>query len=282
MRRVFRPALRSALPAGLRAVGFAAVVSLGLAACSGSNGGAKSASTFSSPANALRTSSAATARAIDPAVVAAKLEKAVPGITSAQAALAATFLGQPVALAGPAKFDGGRVVGLDLKGSIGGLGTLRVLLDGADAYAQVPASLNSTGKPWLRVSAASSSTIVAALGSVLGKLETAASLTTLVDLVRAASTVTDLGPATVDGAGSEHYSFVVDAAKLPGGFPNRTDFAGPLKDSPTGLWLDASGRPVKVTRTLLVSGSKTDVSIGLNAFGTAVRITPPPASEVGG
>ena len=209
--------------------------------------------------------------------LAGKLQSAVGGITSAQVAIEASLLGEKISGSGPAMFSSGTLAGFDVQGTVPGVGKLRLVLAAGKVYAQLPPSLNTSGKPWLAVTPTSTNTIVGQLSSILTEIQAAASLTNLVTLVNAAA-VSDKGSDAI----GEHFSLVVDAAKLPAAFPGKSDLAsGPLKGKPIDIWIDSSGRPVKLSRPVLVSGSTVPVSLTLGDFNKPVMIAAPPASDVG-
>lgn len=217
---------------------------------------------------------------VGPAAVAAQLAHGIAGIRTAQAYLDATFGGQQIAGNGPATFADGRLTALDVSATVPGVGHLHLRLVAGKAYAQLPATLNPSGKPWVIVTPNSSNVVIAQLGSVLGEVESAASLTNLTALVGAAASVQVKGSETVHGTSATHYSFLVDAAKLPASFPERSDLLGALKNTPTELWLDSSGRPVQARRVVLALGQQVDVTLGAADFNAPVTITPPPAGDV--
>ena len=241
-----------------------------LPACSSSGGTSPGSSSAGSGATGVRT----------PAALAAELRKGIPGITGATVTLDASLLGTKINGTGPAAFRQGELSAVDLSGTIAGVGNLRVRAVGTAVYAQVPKSLNTSGKPWLRASARSSNTVAAQLGKALTGIRAAASLNNLATLVQAAPALTVKGRETVGGASATHYGFVVDATRLPASFPERSDLAGSLKGTGTDLWVDAQGRPVKVSREVVVNGQPVPITIGLTRFGSPATIKAPPASQV--
>jgi hypothetical protein len=259
-------ARHGALGARLTALLGACAVLVAVPACS-SSGGGHPAKSSSAPAS--------------PAALADTLAKGVAGIKTAQVSVNASLSGEKISGAGPAQFSSGVISGLDLTGDVPAIGHVRLLLTGGKFYAQLPSSLNTSGKPWVLVTG-SSNPILSQLFGVVTKIQSAASLNNLVTLVRAAKSVTTKGSEKIDGTSTTHYRFVVDAAKLPDSFPGRSDLAGTLKDKPTDLWLDGQGRPVQVTRGFVLLGSAVDVTIKAQDFDKPVTITAPPAGDVAG
>lgn len=212
--------------------------------------------------------------------VAGRLQQAVDGIHTAQVSLDASVLGQSVAGSGPAQFTAGQLSGLDVAATIPAIGKLRILLTGGKVYAQLPASLTGSTKPWVLLSETSTNPLLSQVAGIVDEVRTAATLTNLVILVKAARSITDKGSDTVQGTPATHYNFMIDPSKLPSSFPDRTDLAGSLKDKPTDLWLDASGRPVQIKRAFLVLGQSTNVTIGAKDFNVPVTISAPPPADV--
>ncbi|MGN6605689.1 MAG: hypothetical protein ACTHMS_01575 [Jatrophihabitans sp.] len=234
----------------------------------------------SPPTTASSTPSTATSSAPSPAELSAKVRQGVASVSTATLRVQATLLNQKVDGSGPATFANGQLTGVDLAGSIAGVGKVRVILSGGKAYAQVPTGLNTSGKPWLAVSADSKNLVASQLGGALSGIQGAASPTNLVTFIAAAKSLTDDGPAIIDGTATTHYTLVVDAAKLPAGFPGKDDYTTTLAGSATELWLDAQGRPVRVSRQAVVQGAKVPITITASAFGAPVTITAPPADQV--
>jgi hypothetical protein len=231
----------------------------------------------STPASRTGTSSSSGGTA---ATLSAAVQKGIADVTSAQLSVQATLLSQHVDAAGPATFSGGTLTAADLSGTVAGVGRIRAIYTHGKAYAQVPAGLNSSGKPWLAVSADSANQVASQLGGALDGIQGAASPKNLVTFIAAAKTVTDEGHATVAGTSATHYRLVVDGSKLPAGFPGKDDYSGTLAGSATDLWVDAQGRPVKVSRQAVVQGAKVPITILASGFNRPVSITAPPAAQV--
>jgi hypothetical protein len=254
----------------LAAVLLAGLLAL-LPACSSSDGGTSRSSAPSS------TSSAA---AQPGAALADDLRQGVADIHTAKVGVVATLLGQGIVGRGPAIFEDGELTEIDLRAVIKGVGGLRVIAKGDKVYAQVPAALNQSGKPWLLVQADSTNVVASQLGSALDGIRGAASLNNLVAMVEAATSVQDKGVQNLRGTPAHRYTMLVDATKLPQDFPARDDLVGPLKDKPIDLWLDAQDRPVQIQRTVIIQGAETPVTITAGAFNRPVTITAPPPSQV--
>lgn len=238
-----------------------------VAACS-SSGGHHATKSSSAPAS--------------PADVADTLSHGIDAITTAQLSVKAALSSENISGNGSAKFASGQITAVDLTGDVPAFGHVRILRTGAQLYAQLPTTFNKSGKPWVLVSTSNSNPLISQFAGIADEVFSAASLDSLVTLVRAAKSITNKGTATVDGTSTTHYSLVVDATKLPASFPGRSDLAGALKDRPTQLFLDDKGRPVEVIRGFVLLGSAVDITIKAKDFNKPVTITAPPAGDVAG
>jgi hypothetical protein len=219
-------------------------------------------------------------KSVTPASVSSELSSAVGAISSATVSIDASLAGQKIKGNGPATFDNGALTAIDLSGSLPGVGDLRILLSDGAVYAQLPKSLNTSGKPWVRVRSGSGNLVVGQLASVIDEIRSAASLTNLVTLVKASTAVKDNGGENIDGVDTTHYTLTTDPAKLPANFPGRDDLLGKLKGKPTDLWLDDKGRPAQLKRSFLVLGQVVVVTIGAKDFNKTVTISAPPPGDV--
>ena len=141
----YRPGVTTRRQLGcLTAVAAAAVL---LAGCGG--GAVEGTASRSSAPSA----SASSAPPTDAAGLAAALQKGARSIRSAHLALHVSAAGQSIDGQGDETLSAGKLQDLDLTETVPGAGQLRILMAGGQTYVQLPASLNSSGKPWLLVSA---------------------------------------------------------------------------------------------------------------------------------
>ena len=100
-------------------------------------------------------------------------------------------------------------------------------------------------------------------------------------LAQAASSVRRVGPASIGGVTTTHYSIVVDFTRLPSTYPNRAALqASGLTKVPVELYLDSHGRPVEVTEKFAVSGHSVAVKLVASRYNQPVHIAAPPKSQI--
>lgn len=141
----------------------------------------------------------------------------------------------------------------------------------------------SGGKGWVEVDL---SKLASAHGIDLGSLAAGASALTptqLLDLLRTAgATVTDLGPAAVDGASATHYRVVVDAAEIAQAagiaLPDAGNYA--TKTVPVDVWIGTDGLVHRIALSLHHGAGSATFTATLGDYGADVSITPPPSSDV--
>lgn len=186
--------------------------------------------------------------------------------------------GQPLTGAGDQQLNGGRLTALAAQATLpGGLGNVALVVIGGKTYAKLPKPLADATKPWTLIRSDSSNGVVKQLAEYVDAALTGASLGNLGAVAEAAKSVENLGAAAVDGTATTHYKIVVDPAKLPSDLAS----AG-LGDKaiPADLYLDKSGRPVKIRVALTVSGQATDTTVVFSRFDAPVSIQEPPANQV--
>jgi hypothetical protein len=212
--------------------------------------------------------------------LAAFLRDGSASISSAHLELEVDAAGNKITGSGDETLSKGQAESFDLTETIPGVGDIRVLMVDGQTYVQLPAGLNPSGKPWLLISADSSNPVIQQLATSLQSVTSSSSLDQYTDFTQAA-TVTLVGPEEVDGVSATHYRLSVDVTKLPNDTPGRSDLlsAGLLK-LPVELWVDAQGRPVKVTEELTVQNQKVTTLVTLGDFDEPVTITAPPADQV--
>jgi hypothetical protein len=169
--------------------------------------------------------------------------------------------------------------------------TLREVIDGGNAYVMLPSSLIGAagGKPWIETS----------FGSLTSGSSTGEDPTQVLSLLEADSSgVTEVGPATIDGAATTEYRAVVDPAKVEAGAPAavkqllaRASQASGLTSVPIDVWVDGQGLARQITEDVTTTppassgGSsagpvKLDLTMNLSNYGQPVSVTVPPASQV--
>lgn len=260
------------------------LLAAGLASAAGctsssSSGGTTSTPPPSSTSPSSGPSATPTGTTVSAGSLASRLQGALARATSVHLVLSTAVAGSSsIRGSGDVALDSGTISRADItEGLPGGLGSVRLLVAGGKTYAELPAGLSPKGKPWTLLSPSSSQPLVAQLATTVDSVLSVASPSTVVSFVRAASSVRDLGTSTVDGGTARHYRVVIDASRLPAGLS-----AGSSKDVPVDLFVDRTGRPVRVSGSLELSGARIAPTVTLSDYDEAVSISTPPASQVSG
>ena len=207
------------------------------------------------------------------------LTRGIGSIRTARFTVRSQLVGQSVTGSGDEVLAGGRLTGLSATATLpGSLGDVALVVTGGRTFAKLPKALSSSPKPWTAITADSSNPVVAQLASFVDTALTAASLDNLAHVAGAASSVRDLGAATVGGVAATHFRVQVDPTRLPSSLAGKAGLG--TASIPAEIWVDAKGRPVQVRVALKVSGSATDTTIGFSRFDAPVTVTAPPASQV--
>ena len=171
---------------------------------------------------------------------------------------------------GHLKLSAGKGVASDF--TIGsGADATRVIVVGTETFAEPPGQA-STGKPYIRVTADSTSEVARGLASTLPILEAAMSLGDLADLLTTATNFVVKTPA-------QHYSFDVTGDTKGSALQQQlADLS--TKPVPVDLYVNAQNLPVKIVLTVNLGGSALPVTATLSDFNAPVTITAPPANQV--
>jgi hypothetical protein len=267
---------RRALGSLLLACGASALVS-----CASTTAGTPTSSV--PPGSSSTASPPSSSPAISPTATAlfARVSAALKKVGSLHVAISATLGTESINAAGDEALTNGTLTAADITENVAGQGGFRLIILDEQTYAQLPASMNHTGKPWVLVSPNSANPLVRGLAATLDQLKSSASVTAIAQFAPAATGVTDKGSDDVGGVPAAHYGFTVEVAKLPGTFPAKAALqqAG-LVAIPVELWIDAQGRPVKITQHLAVSGQTSDTSVLATGYDKPVDIVAPPADQV--
>jgi hypothetical protein len=211
----------------------------------------------------------------------ARVSAGLKKVTSAHVAITTTLGGETITAAGDEALASGNLTAADITENVPGQGGFRLIIISDKTYAQLPASMNHSGKPWVLVSTNSADPVIKELAATLDQLKSSASVTAVAQFAPAATGVTDQGSEDVGGVPTTHYGFTVQVAKLPSTFPGKAILqqAG-VVTIPMGLWTDAQGRPVKLSQRLAVSGQTSDTTVYVSGYNNPVHITAPPADQV--
>lgn len=253
-------------PRFVTTIALAAVSAVLLASCTSDD---KAGDKSSPPASA-----SAAGKSVAAAELARTLEAGIGPLKSAHFTVDSQVGGQPLTGTGDQQLDGGELTALAAQAALpGGLGQVELVVTGGKSYAKLPRGLANATKPWTLITADNPNVIVKQLASFVDAALTATSLGNLGDVVGATKSIRDVGAETVGATATTHYKIVVDPAGLPS--------AG-LGDKPipADLYLDKSGRPIKIRVALTVSGQATNTTIVFSKFDAPVSIQAPPASQI--
>ncbi len=216
--------------------------------------------------------------AADAAGLAASLRKGTADLTSAHLDADAGVLGGTVA--GDFAMSGGKTTASDVTIDQGS-GAIEIITVGDTSYAKLPAAHNTSGKPWVKVSADSTNEYVRGLAATTTITAAATDLAGVTGLVeKAATSVQNKGSAKVGGVDTTRYALTIDPTKAPPGPLAETIGLLGNDSIPIQLWLDSKDRPVKVVITVKLGSQSLDLIVGLSAFDEPVTITAPPADQV--
>lgn len=170
---------------------------------------------------------------------------------------------------------------MDLVETVPGGGRVRFRVIGTTVYAQLPAALYKSSKPWVEITASTTDSVLSQYYALfLSSTQTGAGQTVRL-LVSAAKNLELHGTENFDGDQVAHYSLSVDVASLPADFPNRADLVQiGLTSIPLDFYVDTHGRPRKVTEDLALAGQHITVEVLLTKIDVPVSIKAPPASRV--
>jgi hypothetical protein len=260
-------------------------LALAMAACTSSSTSGKGQTASAGSTGGASVSSAPSGGSGTPADAAGlgrRMQSAVRGIQTAHISLNVDAAGQQLSGAGDEKLSNGRLVGMDLTESLpGGAGSIEIIIINNRKYAKLPSSMNTSGKPYVLITAQSSNPVVKELAGSLDSALSSASVGSVSAFVTAADSVTVKGSESVEGVATTHYSVVVDVAKLPASLPGKDALVSSgLKTLPIELYIDSAGRPVQVTEHFAVSGQTVSTDVKVTRYNEPVTITEPPADQV--
>jgi hypothetical protein len=204
--------------------------------------------------------------------LAATLRSATRSLTSAHITVDAGALGGTAT--GNVSFHDGTTTASDITLDLAG--KTRIVTVGDTSWAMLPKGRNTSGKPWVVVSADTSNEFVRALVSQVGVIKAAISVPQIADVVSGASSVRDLGTASQ----GHHYALLLPINKIKGselGAQLATLGTDPL---PVDLYLDQKGRPVYVKLAAKIGSQPLPIAVTAGSFDVPVQISAPPPDEV--
>ncbi|WP_375480777.1 hypothetical protein [uncultured Jatrophihabitans sp.] len=267
-----------------------------LAACSSTTAGKGSedtaAATAGSTSTSTSTSSASTSSASAPSTTAstpadahglgALLQRGVANVQSAHFTLDTKIATQSVTGTGDEKLDHGKVQAFRVTETIGSAGEIEIILVDGKAYAKLPATLNTSGKPFVLLSTNSSNATIRQLAaSITSSLSSGASLQSINALATAATSTRLVGKQEINGVQATHYDLVIDPTKITTDPTTKQGLTqSGITSIPMQLYVDSQGRPVEVDENITVSGQTVTTKVALSRYNQPVTITAPPASQV--
>lgn len=149
------------------------------------------------------------------------------------------------------------------------------------------------GKTWVSFDLANMGALGSAMSAETGTLKNA-NPADLIESMLVSDNLADLGPQTVDGVQTTHYSGTVNPATAYDN-PQAKKYLTPAQiqqlqslDSTAGastekldLWLASDGLPVKIVMVDTTSAGSTTSTMQFSRWGQPVDISAPPAAEVG-
>ena len=203
-------------------------------------------------------------------------------MTSAHIVVAIDADGQPIDVSGDETLQGGTVRALRAStDAVSKSSPVQIVVAGGQTYAKLPKNLNSSGRPYVLVSAGSKNATVRQLASTIDLALGAVKLDIVGALAGASSSARLIGRTSVGGTPATRYALTVVTDRLPADFPARTLLvASGLKELPADLFLDGAGRPLQVSQAVKVQGHGIAVKLVASRYNQPVTITAPPASQV--
>jgi hypothetical protein len=210
-----------------------------------------------------------------------QLAKGLETAKTAHIQLAVGLGSQAILAIGNETLHNGKLGSLQLKENIPGAGDLSLLIVGGKTYVKLPPSLQTGSKPWLVVRANSSNQTVQILAGSLASTKTSASLDSVTAFVTAAKSIKDVGVVTAGGISATHYSIIVSVDNLPDSYPGKSALVSAgLKTIPLQLFVDSSGRPVRVKETLEVQGQEVQTKLNITRYNLPITISAPRKSQI--
>jgi hypothetical protein len=220
---------------------------------------------------------AASPRSVDVHALASRMRTGLSKLTTAHIAVDAGPLGG--SSSGDFRYANGSATASHIVLASGDQQT-EVITVGSTSYAKLPQGENTSGKPWLKVSADSSNQYVRGVSDALGVANAAGSIPAVADIVDSASSAQDKGKTTVNGIAAHAYAVDVVPSQAP---------AGPLgsllqqlgqKTVPIQVAVDKQNRPVRIAVDVRLGGLSTVVTISVSKFDQPLRISAPPPDQV--
>ena len=226
----------------------------------------------SSSGHKAKTSPSASSSSASAATLAltAKIQQALSTVVSTAVTIDAG--GLIATTTGHIALSDGKATASDFVIGTGSDATHVITVDGV-TYAQLPKGQNTSGKPWLVVSATSSNEFARGLDTSVQVLQAASSLGDLINLLKTAGDITTGAPG--------QYSFDIQ------GDANGSTLQKQLAELgsapvPVDLYVNAQNLPVKIVLNIKLGGSTLPITATLGKFNVPVTITRPPSNQIAG
>lgn len=179
----------------------------------------------------------------------------------------------------------GTVTALDSSYVVNVAGTttnVRVIIVNGTIYV----NRGQNGKPWVIATPQSSDPVAAQLAKTMPTILNESSVRYYVVLLGAGHDLHVLGAESVDGVACVHYHVDIDtrsaAKNLPGDQGQQLQQAADagVDSIPLDLWIDAQGRPVKVSDKVSSEQASATVEVRMGHFNEVVHISAPPSDQI--
>lgn len=165
------------------------------------------------------------------------------------------------------------------------VGGATVLMTSNALYLKLPSLASVLHKTWVKIAFSGARSIggvdLSQYASQAQQLQPGAYLR----LLAQSANLKAVGTATIDGVATKHYAGSVDLQKAVAALPDVPPIwatlatAQGLKAAHVNAWLDAQGKPRKVTLALGSSTVTTTITLHLSSYGLKVSVTAPPSSQ---
>lgn len=202
--------------------------------------------------------------------------------------------GTNIQLSGSEQFSPAKVaMTLSTSGGATGAMNMSEIYDGTNFYIQDAqfASMDG-GKPWAQINLSGLGGAGSSIQSLLDSVKNQSPTTQLEPLL-ASGDLADLGPATVNGTQTTHYSGTLTEAQVTALAPTQglsaaqvqqikqLMQAGGLTSETIDVWIDSNNLLTQLKDSATTSAGISTTTMDFTDWGAPVSITDPPASEVG-
>lgn len=159
-------------------------------------------------------------------------------------------------------------------------GTLDLLVVGGKTYVKAPGHARTPSRPWVVAGPSDPDTAIANLASAPRGDLVDDSLSEYVQLAESAVSISPPSATRLDGMAVTRYRVTLDNATAPVGaldsFP-----ASQVSPLPIDVYLDAKGRPIRVTASTQQGGRPAGLLLRFSRFDAPMHITAPSPQTIG-